>query len=77
MVSTNKSELILKGLLSIYPISHDFERQEFLTLSNEFHWRHIHRGYFLFLSCRCFQLMSITSNGVAFVVQQCTDSASQ
>ena len=44
MVSTNKSELILKGLLSIYPISHDFERQELLTLSNEFHWRHIHRG---------------------------------
>ena len=36
MVSTNKSELILKGLLSIYPIGHDFERKELYTLSNEF-----------------------------------------
>lgn len=44
MDSTKKSELIVQGLLSIYPISHDFERQELLTLSNEFQWRHIQRG---------------------------------
>ena len=45
MVSTNKSELILKGLLSIYPIGHDFERKELYTLSNEFTFQKVERGF--------------------------------
>ena len=45
MVSTNKSELILKGLLSIYPIGHDFESKELYTLSNEFTFKKVERGF--------------------------------
>ncbi len=44
MVRVNKSEQILKGLLSIYPISHDFERKELFTLSNEFEIKNFSRG---------------------------------
>lgn len=45
MVTSNKSELILKGLLSIYPISHDFERKELHTLSKEFVIQKVERGF--------------------------------
>ena len=44
MVRINKSEYILKGLLSLYPISQDFEREELYTLSNEFEIQNFCRG---------------------------------
>lgn len=47
MVSSNKSETIFKGLLSIYPIVHDFEREELYTLSKEFAFDQLSRGDYL------------------------------
>jgi CRP-like cAMP-binding protein len=45
MDSSNKSELILKGLQSIYPIGHDFERKGLYTLSTAFTYQKVERGY--------------------------------
>lgn len=45
MVTTNKSEPILKGLMSIFPIGHDYERKELMALANEFEIRSVERGF--------------------------------